>query len=112
MIKDKLSMLHKDKMDIYRYEEVKINGVTKFDKVKKYTDVLCRLSKEKLSGISEGNTPELKIVHKIFTSPEIDIVKGDEIIINHKNKELTFKAGESFQYTTHTVIYVQKKEVA
>ena len=112
MAKYKLSMLHKDKMAIYRYEDVKVNGITKFDKVMKYTDIPCRLSKEKLSGIAEGNTPELKIVHKIFTGPEIDVVKGEEIIINHKNKEFTFKAGESFQYTTHTVIYVQQEEVA
>lgn len=112
MAKYKLSMLHKDKMAIYRYEEVKVNGITKFDKVKKHIDIPCRLSKEKLSGISEGNTPELKIVHKIFAGPEIDVIKGDEIVINHKNKEFTFKAGESFLYTTHTVIYVQKEEVA
>ncbi len=108
-----LEKLHKDKMTILRYEEVNVNGITRFKEVEKYIDVPCRLSKEKLSGISDENTPILTIAHKVFTGPNVDVLKGDKLVIKQKyGRVYTFKAGESFSYSSHIEIDVQKEETA
>jgi hypothetical protein len=108
-----LEKLHKDKMTIFRYEEVKVNGITRMQDVEKYIDVPCRLSKKQLSGISDENTPILTIAHKVFTSPSVDVLEGDKLVIKQKSGRIyTFKAGESFPYSSHIEIDVQKEETA
>ncbi|HAY3897744.1 TPA: hypothetical protein JRS25_003687 [Escherichia coli] len=108
-----LGKLHKDKMTILRYEEVKVNGITKYQEVEKYIDAPCRLSKEKLSGIGNENAPVLTIAHKVFTGPNVDVLEGDKLIITQKcGRTYTFKAGETFPYSSHIEIDVQKEETA
>jgi len=108
-----LAKLHKDRMTISRYEEVEVNGITRMQDVEKYIDVPCRLSKEKLSGIGNENAPVLSIAHKVFTGPNVDVLEGDKLILTQKcGRTYTFKAGETFPYSSHIEIDVQKEETA
>lgn len=105
--------LHKDKMTISRYEEVKKDGITRFEDIEKYTNIACRLSKEKLSNLGDGNIPVVTIAHKIFTGPSIDIHKGDKIVLTEKSGRVyKFIAGESFPYDSHLEIDVRMDETA
>ncbi len=106
-------ILHKDKMTISRYEKVKKDGITRFEDVEKYTNIACRLSKEKLSNMGDGNIPVVTIAHKIFTDPSIDIKKGDKIVLIEKSGRVyKFIAGESFPYDSHLEVSVKKEETA
>lgn len=113
MNKSYFDALHKDKMTIFRNEEIKVNGVTRFEAIEKYTNVACRLSRKQLSGVTEGNIPEVSLVHKIFCNPIVDILKGDKIILTEKSgKVYKFIAGESFYYGSHLEVDVRIKEIA
>ena len=106
-------VLHKDKMTIVRHEEIKVNGITRFDDVEKYKDISCRLSKQQLNSIGDGNIPVVTIAHKIFTNPNIDIHKGDKIVLTEKSGRVyKFIAGESFTYASHLEIDVRIEETA
>lgn len=105
--------LHKDKMTVVRHEEIKVDGITRFEDVEKYKDIPCRLSKKQLKGLGDGNIPIVTITHKIFTDSNVDIIKGDKIILTKKSGRLySFIAGDSFQYDSHLEVDVTVKEKA
>lgn len=107
------NVLHKDKMTIVRHEEIKVDGITRFDDVEKYKDISCRLSKKQLNNLSDGNIPIVTIAHKIFSNTDIDILKGDKITLTEKSgRNYNFIAGESFPYDSHLEIDVTVKEKA
>lgn len=113
MNKSYFDALHKDKMSIFRNEEVKVNGVTRFEPIEKYTDVACRLSRKQLRGVAEGNIPEISLAHKIFCNHSVDILKGDKIVLTERSGKLyEFIAGESFPYGSHLEVDVRIKEIA
>lgn len=105
-----LTGLHNDKMTIFRHEEVVIDGFTRHMEVEKYKEVPCRLSKESLGKIKDGDIATIPMSHKIFTGPDVDILEGDRVVVIHKGRTKEFKVGECFPYQSHQEVDVMRVE--
>jgi hypothetical protein len=103
--------LHNDKMTIFRWEEVVIDGFTRHMEVEKYKDVQCRLSKEKLGKLKDEDIANITMSHKIFTGPDVDILEGDRVVVIHKGRTKEFKVGECFPYQSHQEVDVMRVEM-
>lgn len=94
-----LSKTYMDKCDIYRTQEVKVGNITKQERIKKLENVQCALS-QGTSKTTGENVALTTSGHKLFTSYDIAIQKGDEVhvIQNGASKPIMYIANEPFVY--------------
>ncbi|MGG3871666.1 ABC transporter ATP-binding protein [Brevibacillus laterosporus] len=109
-----LERMYEDKATIKRSVKTKTEWketVFKLEEV--YTDQPCRISQKALG--TNGQTATVnQVVYetKLFISPDIVILPGDEIEVTGRGVTRTYTAGEPFPYPTHQEISIQRKEKA
>lgn len=106
-----LQRLWNDTMDIYRYEETEIDGVTKSGEVLKYSGVKCHYSKGSLSNTGEEGVPTLVNSYSLFCALETDLKEGDKVIVTQRNgRQVTLSVGEGFPYPNHQEFKVKRDD--
>ena len=107
-----LSRLWLDKMDIYRYGEVVINGFTKSEEILIQTDVKCKYSKGSLTDTGE-DVPSIINTYVLFSSLDTDIKEGDKVIVTQRNgRKISLSVGEVFPYSSHQEFRVKRDDKA
>lgn len=105
--------LWKDKMDIYRWIDKVVNGVTKSSKQLIDINIKCHYSKGSLTDIGTGGIPALVASDTLFCSLDTDLKEGDEIIVTQKNgRQVTLSVGEGFPLSKHQEFSVKRDETA
>ena len=108
-----LERLWKDKMDIYRWVEVVINGVTKNREELLHENVKCQYSKGSLVDTGTEGVPTIINSYTLFTSLTTDLAEGDKVIVTQRNgKQVSLAVGEGFPYSTHQEFSVKRNDVA
>lgn len=108
-----LERLWKDKMDIYRWVEVVVNGVTKNTEELIHEKVACQYSKGSLADTGAEGVPTIVNSYTLFTSLETDLMEGDKVVVTQRNgRKVTLAVGEGFPYTTHQEFSVKRDDVA
>ena len=108
-----LERLWKDKMDIFRYVETVVNGITKSEERLIASSVNCKYSKGSLSDVGDGEVPTLINSYTLFCRINTDIQEGDKVIVTQRNgKKVTLRVGEGFPYTNHQEFAVKRDETA
>lgn len=103
-----LERLWKDKMDIYRFTSVVVNGITKKQETLIYSNIKCKYSKGSLTGTETG-APTINNNYTIFCGIEVDIQEGDKIELTQANgRKIKLKVGEGFPYTKHQEFLVTR----
>lgn len=92
VFKNAFNLLYTDRMDIYRtIEETSIDGTTNVvsDANPIYKDIKCRISfsdqDSAETSLEDRNPIHLNV--KIFCGPEVDLQKGDKLILNRLNDD-------------------------
>ena len=105
-----LERLWMDKMDIYRYVDQIVNGVTKTKPTLIHSDIKCKYSRGALSDTEEG-VPNIKNRQTLFCSIDTDLKEGDKIIVTQRNgKTVILSVGEGFPFTSHMEFDVKRSE--
>lgn len=105
-----LSLLWKDKMDIYRFVEEEINNITHSEEKLIYTNIACKYSMSNLNTPQEG-TPKIVNEHKLFCSIDTDLKEGDKVVIIQRNgNKTTLSVGEGFPFTNHMEFIVKRSD--
>ena len=108
-----LARLWKDKMNIYRYVDEVIEGITKNKEKLIAENIKCKYSKGGLSNIGEDEVPSLQNSYTIFCGLDVDIMEGDKIIVTQSNgKKITLRVGEGFPYSKHQEFKVKRDDKA
>lgn len=108
-----LSRLWKDRMDIYRWEEIDIDNVTENRKVLKHTGEKCHYSKGSLTATGEDGVATIVNTYTLFCSLETDLQEGDEVVVTQQNgKQVTLAVGEGFPYSSHQEFKVKRSDAA
>ena len=108
-----LERLWKDKMDIYRWVDSIVNGVTKSTESKIHSDVKCQYSKGSLTDTGTEGTPTIINSYTLFCSLETDLTEGDKVIVTQRNgKVITLAVGEGFPYSEHQEFSVKRDDTA
>lgn len=86
-------------MDVYRWQEVEVDGFTKQKTVKISTGRPCRYSSS--GQVATGSpAPSIQNSHKLFCGLEEDIREGDRIVITLRTgKTIEVSLGECHPYT-------------
>lgn len=104
-----LERLWKDKMDIYKWEEVEVNSITKHKHVLKHTNIKCHYSKGSLTNTGTDGVPTLINSYNLFCALETDLTEGDKVVVTQKNgKQITLSVGEGFPYSNHQEFSVKR----
>ncbi|NKQ18422.1 ABC transporter ATP-binding protein [Brevibacillus laterosporus] len=109
-----IERMYEDRATIKRVIETETSwGETKTDLTTIYNDQPCRLSQKAL-GTNGQTTTVNQVVYetKLFISPDVVILQGDEIEVTGRGVTRTYTAGEPFPYPTHQEISIQRKEKA
>ncbi len=108
-----LERLWSDKIDIYRWEERIVNGVTKTVRAKvNDTYVKCHYSKGSLVDTGSG-VPTIVNSYTLFCGLDVDIQEGDEIeVIQRNGRQTTLSVGEGFPYGDHQEFAVKRMDTA
>lgn len=107
------TVLWKDKMEIWRNGEIKVDGITRQEETNLYSDVPCHLSKNSLATLDEGETAETISSHMIFCDVATDIKLGDRIVVTKPNGFIiVVTAGEVFPYTYKLEVKVKRSDTA
>jgi hypothetical protein len=97
--------LWKDRMDIYRYQKIKENNITKSGEKLIESDVKCHYSAGSLADTG-SEVPTLVSSHKLFCRVG-KVQEGDKVIVTQRNgSKVTLIVGEGFPYSggaQHTV---------
>lgn len=105
-------VLWRDRMDIYRTFDKKIDGITKNIEELVHSNIKCQYSKGSLSDTGEG-IPTLINSYKLFCSLEIDLQEGDRVVVTQRNgKKVNLSVGEGFPYTRHMEFSVKRTDTA
>lgn len=108
-----LQRLWKDRMDIYRWAEETVGGITKQKKELLYEGDKCHYSKGRLVDIGDDSVPTLVTSHTLFCGPDVDLREGDEVVVTQRNgKQVTLTVGECFPYSTHQEFSVKRVDKA
>ena len=90
--------LWKDRMDIYRYEKIKVNNITKSGEKPIDNDVKCHYSAGSLTDTG-SEVPTLISSHKLFCGIG-KVQEGDKVIVTQRNgNKVTLIVGEGFPYS-------------
>lgn len=104
-----LQRLWKDTMDIYRWEETEVDGVTKSEEDLKYSDIKCHYSKGSLTDTGTDGVPTIVNSYLLFCALETDLQEGDKVIVTQRNgRQVTLSVGEGFPYASHQEFKVKR----
>lgn len=94
-----LAKTYFDTCSIYRMEDVKVGSITRQERVMKHKDITCSLS-QGTSRTAGENVTVTSSKYKLFTRPEVDILKGDEIHVIQQGSStaIEYVAGQPFKY--------------
>lgn len=108
-----LERLWKDKMDIYRWVEAVVGGVTKSQEKLLDSNVKCQYSKGSLTDTGTEGVPTLINSYTLFCSLETDLIEGDKVIVTQRNgRQITLSIGEGFPYSNHLEFRVKRSDTA
>lgn len=108
-----LERLWKDKMDIYRWIDVVVNGVTKSREENISSNVKCQYSKGSLTDTGTEGVPTIISSYTLFCSLETDLIEGDKVIVTQRSgRQVTLSVGEGFPYSTHQEFSVRRNDTA
>lgn len=111
-MKNPFEVMWKDRMDIYRWAEVKVDGITKNRQELVHSNIRCQYSKGSLADAGEG-VPTLVNSNKLFCNLETDLQEGDRVVVTQRNgKKVTLSVGEGFPYTRHMEFSVKRDDTA
>lgn len=80
MLYNPYAVMYDATMDVYRWQDVEVDGITKQKKVLVVSGRPCRYSSSGQAAIGEPN-PSIVNSHKLFCGLEEDIREGDHLII-------------------------------
>lgn len=104
-----LERLWKDRMDIYRFTSVVVNGITKKKEVLIQSDIKCKYSKNSLSAAGT-ETPLVINRYTLICGLDVDIKEGDRLELTQSNgKKIKLSVGEGFPYTYHQEFLVTRE---
>lgn len=89
---DILAMTYWDTCAVYRKQKVKKNnGTTVVEKSTVYEDIKCALGIKSLQSKmnQDEDVASTKYIYTLHTRPNIDILKGDSIVVTNTRKEST-----------------------
>ena len=98
---------------ISRNEEYKnpLNRQTEHGPVEKYKDIPCRLSNKRLSSNNQTETiNSINYETKLFISPDVVILQGDEIEVTQLGSTVNYIAGEPFKYAIHQEVVLSRED--
>ena len=105
-----LARLWKDKMTVYRFQEITKGDITHEGEVVACEDVPCKYSKNSLTEASQG-APQVVNQHTLFCATDVDIKEGDKVVVTQCNgNTIELAIGEGFPYTNHIEFSVKRKE--
>jgi len=109
-----LERLWKDKMDIYRWKETEVEGVsTNTEQLITPSGIKCHYSKGSLAETGDDGIPTLVSSHMLFCSLTANVLEGDKIIVTQRNgKQVTLTAGEGFPYSGGMQYRVKRSDTA
>jgi hypothetical protein len=100
-------------MDIYRWFETVVNGVTKNKEQLINSNVKCHYSKGSLADTGTDGVPTLINSHTLFCSADIDLTEGDKVIVTQRNgKKITLTVGEGFSFSGGMQFSVKRSDTA
>lgn len=105
--------LWKNTMDIYRWTETEVDGVTKdTEGLVLPSDIKCHYSKGSLTETGDDGIPTLISSHMLFCS--IGTVRsGDKVIVTQRNGDkVTLTVGEGFPYSDAMQYRVKRSDTA
>lgn len=92
-------VMYDARMDVYRWQDLEVDGITKMQKVQLYAGRKCRYSS---SGQAPTGVPVPSITnsHKLFCGLNEDIQEGDHLVITLRTgKVIEVDLGECHPYT-------------
>lgn len=108
-----LQRLWKDRMDIYRWEDEVVNGITKSREKLKHEGVKCHYSKGSLTDTGTEGVPTLVNSYTLFCGLNTDLKEGDKVIVTQRNgRQIALFVGEGFPYTNHQEFSVKRDDEA
>lgn len=109
-MKSPLSLLWKDKMDVYRHQETEKDGFDRVEEALVCSDEPCHYSKSSL--VQPGKQiADLESQHKLFCSVSANIKEGDKVVVTQTNgMKVQLMIGEGFPYSTHIEFTVKRSD--
>jgi len=105
--------LWKDRMNIYRWVEYLVNGVTKNREELIHSDIKCHYSKGSLTDTGTDGIPTLINSHTLFCSQGTDLIEGDKVIVTQPNsRKISLSIGEGFPYMQSMQFSVKRDDTA
>ena len=87
------------RMDVYRWQSVKVDGITKQKKLPVSTGRPCRYSSSGQTAIGTPN-PSIQNSHKLFCGLNEDVKEGDHLVVTLRgDKVIEVDLGECHPYT-------------
>ncbi|MFS1514562.1 ABC transporter ATP-binding protein [Chengkuizengella sp. SCS-71B] len=101
-----LEKLYEDRATIQRYlEDEEPDNI--------YKNEPCKLSKLSLGRNDQTEVQNnIQYQMKLFISPDLEILHGDEIIVTRYGRTLNYTAGEPFIYSSHQEVSLERKGYA
>ncbi|MDQ0175993.1 ABC transporter ATP-binding protein [Bacillus chungangensis] len=104
---------YEDKVSISRYEKFKVGGETKHELHVIYKDQPCRLSQKALGSNNQSDAQnDITYETKLFISPDLEILQGDEIEVTKGTMKRKYTAGEPFIYQSHQEVTLSREDYA
>lgn len=94
-----------DSCTVKRLQKIKNpnTGITETVEKIIYEDVKCAISKNDNQTISEvDGVGKLSYTHKLFLSPNYEILEGDTILVTSIGKIFSYLASKSYFYPSHS----------
>lgn len=109
-MKSPLSLLWKDKMDVYRHQETEKDGFDRVEETLVASSIPCHYSQGSL--VQPGKQmADLESQHKLFCSVSADIKEGDKVIATLSNgMMIQLMIGEGLPYSTHSEFTVKRSD--
>jgi len=105
--------LWKDRMDVYRWTENVVNGITKNSESQIASGIKCHYSGGSLTDTGDQGSPDLINSHKLFCSSDTNIKEGDRVVVTQRNgNKVSLFVGESFVYSGKFEFSVKRSDKA
>lgn len=107
-----LEMTYLDLCTVERNEKVKDpnTGITSTQKIKIYENIKCALSKSDNQLMTTDGVGKLSFSHKLFISPNYEILEGDIVTVSSMGKISIYLASKPFYYSSHSETLLSYKE--
>jgi len=109
-----LSILWNHTLEVYRFEEEVINHITKSKEMLIASNIPCKFSVGSLSVTDNvSGQPKMINTYTVFCDISVDIRSGDILVISLNNTDkIRVTAGESFSFTAHREVKVERDDCA